>query len=44
VPFRDIAAALDNPSSSTLTRERLGWRPIEPALLPDLDRPRYLES
>jgi nucleoside-diphosphate-sugar epimerase len=37
-------AALDNPSSSTFTRQSLGWRPIEPALLPDLDRPRYFES
>jgi hypothetical protein len=37
-------AALDNPSSSTFTRESLGWRPVEPALLPDLDRPRYFES
>jgi nucleoside-diphosphate-sugar epimerase len=37
-------AALDNPSSSTFTQERLGWRPVGPALLPDLDRPRYFES
>jgi hypothetical protein len=37
-------AALDNASSSTFTRERLGWRPVEPALLPDLDWPRYFES
>ena len=37
-------AALDNPSSSTFTQERLGWRPVEPALLPDLDRPRYFEG
>jgi nucleoside-diphosphate-sugar epimerase len=37
-------AALDNPSSSTFTRERLGWRPVEPALLPDLDQLRYFEG
>lgn len=37
-------AALDNPPSSMFTRTRLGWRPLEPALLPDLDRPRYFES
>jgi hypothetical protein len=37
-------AALDNPSSSTFTRERLGWRRVEPTLLPDLDWPRYFES
>jgi hypothetical protein len=35
---------LDNPSSSRWTREKLGWRPVEPALLPDLDRPRYFEN
>jgi nucleoside-diphosphate-sugar epimerase len=33
--------AIDNPTSSTLTRERLGWRPIHPGLIPDLDRVRY---
>jgi nucleoside-diphosphate-sugar epimerase len=37
-------AALDNPSSSTFTQESLGWRPVEAALLPDLDRPRYFEN
>jgi hypothetical protein len=37
-------AALDNSSSSTFTQRSLGWRPVEPALLPDLDRPRYFES
>jgi hypothetical protein len=37
-------AALDNPTSSTFTQRNLGWRPAEPALLPDLDRPRYFET
>ena len=37
-------AALDNPASSAHTRERLGWRPTQPALIPDLDRARYFES
>jgi hypothetical protein len=37
-------AALDTSSSSTFTQRSLGWRPVEPALLPDLDRPRYFES
>lgn len=35
--------AIDNPISSALTRERLGWHPVQPALLTDLDRPAYFE-
>jgi nucleoside-diphosphate-sugar epimerase len=37
-------AALDNPASSKLTQERLGWYPRQPALIPDLDRARYFET
>jgi len=37
-------AALDNPSSSQLTRELLGWQPKQPGLIADIDRPRYFES
>jgi nucleoside-diphosphate-sugar epimerase len=36
--------ALDNPASSAQTQERLGWRPRQPALIPDLDRARYFET
>src|SRR5882672_821355 len=36
-------AALDNPTSSTRTRELLDWQPREPRLIADLDRPRYFE-
>jgi len=36
--------SLDNPTSSALTQERLGWRPVRPALIPDLDRAAYFES
>lgn len=32
---------LDLPASSTLTQERLGWRPSQPGLIADLDRPDY---
>lgn len=32
---------VDVPSSSALTRERLGWRPMESSLLLDLDHERY---
>jgi nucleoside-diphosphate-sugar epimerase len=37
-------AAADMPASSQRTRELLGWRPKQPALIPDLDRPRYFET
>jgi nucleoside-diphosphate-sugar epimerase len=37
-------AALDNPASSDRTRELLGWCPSQPALISDLDRPRYFET
>jgi nucleoside-diphosphate-sugar epimerase len=37
-------AGLDCPASSKLTQERLGWRPRQPGLIPDLDRPRYFQT
>jgi len=37
-------AALDNPASSKQTRELLGWRPTQPSLIADLDRPEYFQS
>lgn len=37
-------AAIDNPTSSKKTRELLGWRPVQPALIPDLNRTRYFET
>jgi nucleoside-diphosphate-sugar epimerase len=36
-------ATLDNPTSSERTRDVLGWQPMHPELIPDLDRPRYFE-
>jgi nucleoside-diphosphate-sugar epimerase len=36
-------AALDGPASSALTRERLGWRPVGPGLIADLERAHNLE-
>jgi nucleoside-diphosphate-sugar epimerase len=33
--------AADNPTSSALTRELLGWRPVHPALIPDLEEGHY---
>ena len=37
-------AAIDSPASSKLTQERLGWRPVQPSLLTDLERGRYFEA
>jgi len=34
--------AADNPVSSQQTQEQLGWRPIHPGLLADIDSARYL--
>jgi nucleoside-diphosphate-sugar epimerase len=38
-----IFAGLDGPASSALTRERLGWRPVGPRLIADLERAHNLE-
>jgi nucleoside-diphosphate-sugar epimerase len=35
---------IDCPASSLQTQERLGWRPRQPGLIPDLDRARYFET
>jgi nucleoside-diphosphate-sugar epimerase len=37
-------AALDNPTSSALTRAKLGWQPQHPGLIADLDQPHYFEG
>ena len=34
-------AAIDNPVASDRTREALGWRPLGPTLIEDIDRERY---
>jgi nucleoside-diphosphate-sugar epimerase len=39
--FLGMFAAADNPASSTLTRQRLGWEPIGPGLVADLDDGHY---
>jgi nucleoside-diphosphate-sugar epimerase len=33
--------AIDQPASAALTRELLGWRPVQPGLLADLDKGHY---
>ena len=35
---------VDNPTSSRLTQERLGWHPTQPELLADLAQPDYFKS
>lgn len=42
--FAGAFFALDCPASSTLTRERLGWHPVQPGLLPDLDQDHYFRT
>jgi nucleoside-diphosphate-sugar epimerase len=37
-------AGLDCPASGALTRERLGWRPVETTMLSDLERASNLEA
>jgi nucleoside-diphosphate-sugar epimerase len=39
--FLAAFVALDNPASSTVTRELLGWQPVHPGLIDDLDHGHY---
>jgi len=34
---------IDSPASSALTQERLGWRPVQPGLIADLNAEHYFE-
>jgi nucleoside-diphosphate-sugar epimerase len=34
---------VDSPASSALTQERLGWRPVQPGLIADLNAEHYFE-
>lgn len=36
--------SLDLPASSTLTQQRLGWHPVQPSLLADLDQEHYFKN
>jgi nucleoside-diphosphate-sugar epimerase len=36
--------AVDNPTSSALTQERLGWRPTQPGLISDLEQAHYFKQ
>jgi hypothetical protein len=37
-------AGLDCPASSAQTQQRLGWRPTQPSLIHDIDRPSHFET
>ncbi|WDD36677.1 SDR family oxidoreductase (plasmid) [Nostoc sp. UHCC 0926] len=37
-------AAIDNPTSSTQTHQQLGWRPVQPDLITDLERGSYFKN
>jgi nucleoside-diphosphate-sugar epimerase len=39
--FLRMVLAVDQPASSVLTRELLGWRPVQPGLIEDLDKGHY---
>jgi len=34
---------MDGPASSAQTQERLGWRPLQPGLIADLNREHYFK-
>ncbi|MDP4159265.1 MAG: SDR family oxidoreductase [Bacillota bacterium] len=42
--FLGAIAALDIPRSSVLTQELLGWRPIQPGLIADLEQGHYFNN
>lgn len=42
--FFGAFAPTDNPTSSALTQERLGWQPMHPRLIPDLEKGHYFSN
>ncbi|MER5436068.1 SDR family oxidoreductase [Streptomyces sp. NPDC002588] len=42
--FLSAHAQADNPSSSTLTRDLLGWKPVRPGLIDDLGQGHYFDA
>ncbi len=42
--FLSVAASLDNPTSSALTRKLLGWQPVHPGLIADIEQGHYFNG
>ena len=42
--FLSAMVSIDNPTSSALTQERLGWRPDGPALIADIEQGHYFND
>jgi nucleoside-diphosphate-sugar epimerase len=42
--FLGTILAVDQPASRDLTRELLGWRPVQPGLIADLDQGHYFQN
>ncbi|MEU6511090.1 SDR family oxidoreductase [Streptomyces sp. NPDC046942] len=42
--FLSAHAQADNPSSSTLTQDLLGWKPVQPGLIDDLGQDHYFDA
>ncbi|MEU6070661.1 SDR family oxidoreductase [Streptomyces sp. NPDC047082] len=42
--FLGMVLSIDQPASSALTSELLGWRPVGPSLLEDLDKGHYFNA
>jgi len=43
IGFLGMVLTLDCPASSALTTELLGWRPVRPGLIEDLDKGHYFD-
>jgi len=42
--FLGLFVGIDNPTSSRLTQERLGWHPTQVGLLADLEQADYFKA
>lgn len=42
--FLGALLSVDQPASSTLTGELLGWQPVQPGLMEDLEQGNYFAS